>query len=118
VEDISPGMSIDWGDYDNDGLMDIYISNMFSGAGNRITFQDRFQTSADEETRGHFQRFARGNALFQNKGSGKFTDSSVEAGVTVGRWAWGSRFADLNNDGWQDLIVANGFFTQEDTSDL
>ena len=118
VEDISPGMSIDWGDYDNDGLMDIYISNMFSGAGNRITFQDRFQTSADEETRSHFQRFARGNALFQNKGSGEFTDSSVEAGVTVGRWAWGSRFADLNNDGWQDLIVANGFFTQEDTSDL
>ena len=44
VEDISPGMSADWGDYDNNGWMDLYVSNMFSGAGNRVTFQDRFMS--------------------------------------------------------------------------
>ena len=38
--------------------------------------------------------------------------------MTLGRWAWGSRFCDLNNDGWQDLVVTNGYFTREDTGDL
>ena len=36
----------------------------------------------------------------------------------MGRWAWGSLFADINNDGWEDLLVANGYITQEDTRDL
>ena len=33
----------------------------------------------------------------------------------MGRWAWGSVFADFNNDGWEDIYVANGFITTEDT---
>jgi hypothetical protein len=36
----------------------------------------------------------------------------------MGRWAWGSRFVDLNNDGWEDLVVANGYITQPDPGDL
>jgi len=36
----------------------------------------------------------------------------------MGRWAWSSLFADLNNDGWQDLVVANGYLTNERTDDL
>jgi hypothetical protein len=39
-------------------------------------------------------------------------------GVAMGRWAWGSRFADFNNDGWEDIVVANGFITTADTTDL
>ena len=118
VEDISPGMSVCWGDYDNDGLVDLYVSNMFSSAGNRIAFQDRFHSLADAGTRATFQRHARGNTLFQNTGDGMFRDVSEDANVVLGRWAWGSRFADLNGDGWQDLVVANGFITQQDTGDL
>ena len=118
VEDIGPGMSACWGDYDNDGRMDLYVSNMFSSAGNRITGQNQFQTAANQQTRGAFRRHARGNSLFHNLGGGVFEDVSVDLGVDLGRWAWGSRFADLNNDGWQDLIVTNGFVTQEDTGDL
>ncbi len=33
----------------------------------------------------------------------------------MARWAWSSLFADLNNDGWQDLVVANGYISTEDT---
>ncbi len=44
--------------------------------------------------------------------------SARMAGVTMGRWAWGGEFVDLNNDGWQDLIVPNGFVTNHDTKDL
>jgi hypothetical protein len=118
VTDTAAGMSACWGDYDGDGRPDLYVSNMFSSAGNRIAFQGRFQATADEATRRIFQRHARGNSLFRNAGDGTFTDVSVAARVTMGRWAWGSRFLDLNNDSAPDLCVANGFITQEDGHDL
>ena len=72
----------------------------------------------DEPAVRGMQRMARGNTLFTNRGDGGFDDASEAAGVTMGRWAWGSRFADLNNDGWQDLVVANGFFTGSKPDDL
>ena len=98
--------------------MDLYISNMFSSAGNRITYQRQFLSETDQKVREQFQRMARGNTLFQSDGKGGFHDVSVEAGVTMGRWAWGSSFVDLNNDGWEDLLVANGFISTDDTGDL
>ncbi len=118
VEDIASGMSASWGDVDRDGRMDLYVGNMFSSAGNRITFQDRFQPSMSAEERARVQRLARGNSLFLNRGVSGFADASLDAGVTRGRWAWGSIFADLNNDGWQDLFVANGYLTTPDSHDL
>ncbi len=118
VEDISAGMSVSWGDYNGDGRMDLYVSNMWSSAGNRITYQRQFQRAADAQARSDFQRHARGNSLFLNAGDGTFRDVSQSAHVTMGRWAWGSRFFDMNNDSLRDLIVANGFITQDDTSDL
>ena len=118
VEDISAGMSVTWGDYNNDGWMDLYVSNMFSSAGNRIAYQRQFRQQTQGDSRAEFQRHAKGNSLFQNMGDGTFRDVSEEAGVTIGRWAWSSLFFDVNNDGWQDIFVANGFITQEDTRDL
>ena len=118
VADTAAGMSACWGDYDGDGRPDLYVSNMFSSAGNRIAYQPRFQAGADDATRRLFQRHARGNSLFRNAGNGTFEDVSVAAHVTLGRWAWGSRFLDLNNDSAPDLCVANGFITQDDEHDL
>jgi hypothetical protein len=118
AEDSASGMSVTWGDYDRDGWMDVYVSNMFSSAGNRIAFQDRFKAEAPEYVKTRLQRFARGNTLLRNAGTGVFSDVSEAAAVTMGRWAWSSNFVDLNNDGWEDLIVANGYITTDDTSDL
>jgi len=118
VEDVGSGMSAAWGDYDRDGRMDIYVANMFSAAGSRITTQRQFKTDTDADIRDRFRRFARGNTLFRNTGEG-FEDVSVQTGVTVGRWAWGSNFVDLNNDAWPDFVVANGYLSSErDSGDL
>ncbi len=48
------------------------------------------------------------NILFVATGEGKYTDKAKEYGLQHGGWAWNSKFADLNNDEWQDLYIANG----------
>ncbi len=119
VEDLSAGMSVSWGDYNRDGLPDLYVGNMYSAAGNRVAYQRQYRAGDQNETIAQYQRHARGNSLFANRGDGTFQDVSLEAAVTMGRWAWGSNFADLNNDGWEDLVVANGLVTNvEDSGDL
>ena len=118
VEDIGPGMSVAWGDANNDGLADLYVSNMFSSAGSRITRQRAFKPGAAAGDIEGFQRHARGNSLFINKGDGTFSDQSNESGTSMGRWAWGSLFVDINNDGWRDLYVTNGFITADNNNDL
>ena len=118
MEDTASGMSISWGDYNRDGNMDAYVANMFSAAGSRVTYQRRFTSARAERTVARMQRMVRGNTLFANSGDGNFLDVSEAVEVTRGRWAWASKFADFNNDGWQDLIVANGYITAENTDDL
>ncbi|MFN0129765.1 MAG: FG-GAP repeat domain-containing protein [Verrucomicrobiales bacterium] len=110
VEDISSGMSVDWGDANRDGRMDIYVGNMFSSAGGRIAYQRQFGKN-NPEAAPDFQRMARGNTLFHGDSDGTFRDASESSGVTVGLWAWSSLFADINNDGWQDFVVTNGYMT-------
>lgn len=117
VEDTSAGMSVVWGDPNRDGQLDFYVSNMFSSAGNRITFQNQFLTDADQKVRGSYQRMARGNSLFLGKKDG-FSDATLASHTAMARWCWGSRWTDFNNDGWQDLLCANGFITAEDPGDL
>ena len=118
VENSAAGMSITWGDYDRDGWMDVLVSNMWSSAGKRIAYQQDFQPDASDKIKQRYQRLARGNTLLRNRGDKTFEDRSAPAGIEMGRWAWGSHFVDFNNDGWEDLFVANGYLTTPDTGDL
>ena len=77
------GMGVDWGDYDNDGKLDLFVS----------TFRNEVKN------------------LYHNDGDGLFTDRSYAAGIgqpTLPYVAFGCKFLDADNDGWLDLIVANG----------
>ena len=117
VVDIGSGMSVSWADYNRDGQMDLYVGNMFSSAGQRVTTQANFRSSESEEIRSIYRRLAKGNTLYTNLGDGTFAESA-DAGVELGRWAWSSLFVDVNNDGWEDIFVANGYMTTPDPGDL
>ena len=64
---------------------------------------------------------ANGNSLYLGRGTARnprFEDVSEPSGSAMGRWSWGALPADLNHDGWEDLLVANGYVTGRDPGDL
>lgn len=77
------GMGVDFGDYDNDGWLDLVVTN----------FSDDY------------------NTLYRNEGGGLFRDVSYRAGLGEPTWAklsWGVQFADFDRDGFLDLAIADG----------
>ncbi len=77
------GMGVDFADYNNDGWPDLVVTDLAN------------------------QRYA----LYQNKGSGSFTYASNTSGIgqmTMAHSGWGVRFLDYDNDGWKDLLIAQG----------
>lgn len=118
VEDIGAGMSVTWFDSDNDQRLDLYVGNMWSSAGQRLTTQPDFQRSAAQETLGLYRRHARGNSLFRSRGDGTFREVLDAGDTEMGRWAWSCDALDFDNDGFQDLYVTNGQITNTDSKDL
>jgi hypothetical protein len=77
------GMGVDFADYNNDGWPDLLITDLAN------------------------QRYA----LYQNNADSTFTYSSFSTGlgrITMLHSGWGARFFDYDNDGWKDVIVAQG----------
>ena len=117
VEDVGAGMSACWFDFDNDGNQDIYVANMWSAAGLRVSEQPRFHEKDPENIRALYRRHARGNSLYRNTGNGKFENVSAQAGVEMGRWSWSSDAWDVDHDGYPDLYIANGYISGPDARD-
>jgi tetratricopeptide (TPR) repeat protein/peroxiredoxin len=118
VDDPGAGMSACWCDFDNDGNQDIYVANMWSAAGQRISEQKIFHEGEPENIRQLYRRHARGNSLYRNQGTGKFENISDKAGVEMGRWAWSSDAWDFDHDGYSDLYIANGYISKPDPREL
>lgn len=116
VQDRGAGMSVSWGDYNRDGLPDVYVGNMYSNAGNRITKMSDYLPNSENDLKKIYRRFAKGNTLLVQNKKGDFKDFGPT--VSMGRWAWSSIFADINNDGWEDLLVANGYISGPIQDDL
>ncbi len=101
-----------FGDYDNDGYLDLFVANYVDF---KMSDLPKFGKGKFCEYRGvPVQCGPRGlpgagDSLFRNNGNGTFTDVSVKAGVSDpdGRYGLGVVWTDIDQDGWQDLYVAN-----------
>lgn len=118
VLDTGAGMSVCWLDYDNDGRPDLYVADMWTAAGLRVTDLENFMPDAPASVRALYRKHAMGNSLFYNQGHGAFKNQTAEAGVGMGRWAWSSDAWDFDHDGYPDLYIANGMISGPKTGDL
>jgi tetratricopeptide (TPR) repeat protein/thiol-disulfide isomerase/thioredoxin len=117
VEDVGAGMGVCWFDYDNDDADDLYVADMWTGAGERISAQEIFQKDAPERVRAFYRKHARGNSLFRNTHKA-FDDKSASAGVEIGRWSWSCDAWDFDHDGFADLYMTNGMVSGPSRADL
>jgi len=129
-------------DLNNDGWMDLYVINDFGqnrfylnmGDGTfeertaEYNLEDRFEgmgvAVADLNRNGYFDIFITNNtekpfneeqinALFLSDDKGRYQNVSEVAGVDLSGWGWGTEFIDIDNNGFEDLFVTNGYFDQE-----
>ena len=108
------GMGVSFGDYNNDGLLDLHVTNMSSTAGNRILTRLFPKDTPKENV---LKKLAAGNSLYQNVGKGRFKDVTSDIGGLSAGWAWGGGFVDIDNDGWEDLYSPNGFISGKSMKD-
>ncbi len=108
------GMGVSVGDVERRGLLDIYVSNMYSTAGNRILSRS---DDISAELKNKLLQLAQGNSLLRNNGDGTFKEVAVERGCNKGGWAWGNVFIDYDDNGWPDIFVANGYMSGRSRKD-
>jgi enediyne biosynthesis protein E4 len=103
-------MGADMADINNDAYPDIFVTDMLPEPDYRIktttSFDspDRFRSTTGQ---GYYNQFTR-NMLHLNNTDGTFSDIACLAGAEATDWSWGALMADLDNDGWRDIYVANG----------
>jgi hypothetical protein len=117
-------MGVAWGDYDNDGHLDLFVSAMHANSGWLLFHPDFpeplpwyykmlgwFTPEVRQRLHQYTHELTRGSSLLHNNGDGTFTDVSDRAGVRDTQWGWAAEFLDYNNDGQLDLLATNGFIS-------
>jgi hypothetical protein len=87
------GMSIDFGDVNNDGIFDMYVSNI----GSAFALQES-----------HFLWTSTGKMDQLAKGGAPWLDRASDTGVAHSAWAWDARFEDFDNDTTLEIVQATG----------
>ena len=94
--DTKKGMNVDFGDYDHTGFQGIYVTNITQRK--ILPEGNMLWTSYSDKAR---------------PGGRNFSDMAEQMGVHDCGWSWGAKFIDVNNDGWLDLFVLNGFVSAD-----
>jgi hypothetical protein len=134
------GMNASFADYDNDGKLDLYstdirsehawfaalpsveryVSNSLRQGAWRTDlplFAEIFRQSGFDFT-GVFHQMAAGNHLLHNRGDGTFEEVTQKAGADPVGWFWGAAFADFDNDGWLDVYAADGWIYNQPGTEI
>ena len=91
-------------DYDHDGDLDMYqVTNELYDPKTPISFRPKVTDGSAKNT----------DRLYRNNGNGTFTNVSKQAGITIEGWGHAACIADINNDGWPDIYVANDFVSND-----
>ena len=104
-------MGNDAADINNDGTIDLITLDMLPEDSYRekiLVPSSNFNTNLRTLKLGYHPQFTR-NMLHINNGDGTFSEIGQMAGISRTDWSWSSLFMDLDNDGYKDLFVSNGF---------
>jgi len=108
------GMGVSFSDYDNDGVLDVLVTNMSSTAGNRILNRLYPDTRPNDNV---LRKIAAGSNLYKGNSNGTFTDVTQKVGSFSLGWSWGGLFWDFDNDGWEDIYISSGFVSGKSMRD-
>ena len=105
-------MSLDAADIDNDGRFELFSADMKPYADDAAT-RAAWQTLAQnyDELPADDPQIEE-NVLLVGNVAGGFENRATDRGVDASGWSWSAKFADLNNDGLQDLYVVNGMYSE------
>lgn len=103
-------MGVKFFDYDNDGRLDLFVTDMHSDMWSDATPAEEKNKApkppGEDFLMGKTGDFVFGNSLYHNLGGGKFEEVSDRMG-TENYWPWGPSVDDLNADGWDDIFIAS-----------
>ncbi|GAB3793128.1 VCBS repeat-containing protein [Spirosoma humi] len=103
-------MGADIADVNNDGNLDIFVTDMLPDDDYRLkttTAFDSYELNELKETRDFYHQDSR-NMLHLNNGDGTFSEIGRMAGTSATDWSWGALLFDMDMDGKKDVFVANG----------
>lgn len=103
-------MGADIADINDDGNLDIFVTDMLPGDDRRLkttTIFEGYNLVDLKLKRGFWHQYMRNN-LHLNNGDGTFSEVAQLAGVHATDWSWGALIFDMDNDGKKDIFVANG----------
>ncbi len=111
-------MGVDMADVNNDGLQDIFITDMLPDGEERVKSVmefDSYDVFKLKQSKDFYQQYIQ-NTLQINNGNNSFSETAYFSGVEATDWSWAGLLFDMDNDGYRDIYITNGI--NHDLTDL